>query len=87
MSYGAWPGIKKPDLILPRNHKLIGDGPLSQLTTHKHDYTAKPILAVDKIVHPGNLGFSNKPMEGEFLLSLFFSQICSSISISIIVRV
>uniref|UniRef100_A0A1B6FNK7 Protein FAM154B n=1 Tax=Cuerna arida TaxID=1464854 RepID=A0A1B6FNK7_9HEMI len=63
MSYGAWPGYKPIEKIVPPDHKLLGDGPLSQLTTHKHDYTPKPIMEVNKIVQPGNLGFSGEPME------------------------
>lgn len=65
MSYGAWPEFKRPEKIVPCSHKLLGDGAMAQLTTHKHDYTAKPLEEVTKIIHPGNLGFSGEPMEGE----------------------
>ncbi|XP_054281721.1 uncharacterized protein LOC128999315 [Macrosteles quadrilineatus] len=63
MSYGAWPGFKPPTTIVPADHKLIGDGPLSHLTTHKHDYTPKPLQEVERVIHEGNLGFSQDPME------------------------
>uniref|UniRef100_A0A1B6DE04 Uncharacterized protein n=1 Tax=Clastoptera arizonana TaxID=38151 RepID=A0A1B6DE04_9HEMI len=63
MSYGAWPGYKRPPPHHPKDHKLMGDGPISSLTTNKHDYTPKPIEAVDKIIQPGNLGFSTKPLD------------------------
>lgn len=66
MSYGAWPGYKRPPPFHPKDHKLMGDGPISGLTTNKHDYTPKPIESVDKIMQPGNLGFSTKPMDGKF---------------------
>lgn len=70
MSYGAWPNFKPPQTIKPMDHKLMGDGPISQLTTHKHDYTAKPLQEVERVIHPGNLGFSNEPMDGKWAVKL-----------------
>lgn len=70
MSYGAWPNFKPPQTIKPMDHKLMGDGPISQLTTHKHDYTAKPLQEVERVIHPGNLGFSDEPMDGKWAVKL-----------------
>lgn len=35
-------------LILPCHHKLIGDGPMQDITTQKHDFVAKPSIKVMK---------------------------------------
>ncbi|KAL1122684.1 hypothetical protein AAG570_003011 [Ranatra chinensis] len=72
MSYGAWPGIKKQSIIYPRDHKLSGDGPMQELTTHKHDYTPKPIDTSPVIVNPPSIGLSSAPMERNSVMSMSY---------------
>ncbi|XP_024083709.1 stabilizer of axonemal microtubules 2-like isoform X2 [Cimex lectularius] len=63
MSYGAWPNLKRPEIQYPKDHKLVGDGPISEMTTNRHDYTPKPLEAIRKIIQPCALGMSKSKME------------------------
>lgn len=74
MSYGAWPGFKPPSKMVPPDHKLMGEGPLSQLTTHKHDYTPKPLQEVDRVTHLGNLGLSTDTMEDKTTANMSYQK-------------
>lgn len=65
MSYGAWPDLKKPEIQYPKDHKMGGEGPISEMTTHRHDYTPKPIETMGKIIQPSALGLSKSKMEND----------------------
>lgn len=72
MSYGEWKGYHRQPKIYPRDHCLMGEGPLQDMTTTRHDYMPKPIDIVDKVKQPGCLGLSTKPMETRTTNSLSY---------------
>ncbi|XP_075221924.1 uncharacterized protein LOC142324803 [Lycorma delicatula] len=73
MSYGPWEGYKRMPKIPPRDHCLLGVGPIQEMTTHRHDYVPKGIEKPNKIEHPGCLGLSNQPMEQKTTNSLSYA--------------
>ncbi|KAF6213716.1 hypothetical protein GE061_011438 [Apolygus lucorum] len=72
MSYGPWPGLMRPKQIYPRDHKLSGEGPMSEMTTNRHDYTPKPIDTQGKVVQPNALGLSKAKMEADSVNSMSY---------------
>jgi hypothetical protein len=65
MSYEAWPGIKKQPMMYPRDHRLVGEGPMQNETTQRHDFTPKEIDLSEKCIQPSNIGLSEAPMDGK----------------------
>ncbi|XP_014283497.1 uncharacterized protein [Halyomorpha halys] len=72
MSFGAWPGVTRQKIYYPRDHRLSGEGPMAEVTTHKHDYTPKCIDTPPKIIRPNNLGFSSAPMSDDSVMSMSY---------------
>ncbi|BET01625.1 Hypothetical protein NTJ_14442 [Nesidiocoris tenuis] len=72
MSYGPWPGLMRPKQIYPRDHKLGGEGPISEMTTNRHDYTPKPIETSTQIIQAPALGLSTAKMEGDSVQSMSY---------------
>ena len=62
--YRNWPGACRSGIICPKRRKLLGDGPMSDLTTQKHDYVAKVTKLRTNIKPKHNLGFSQCPFSG-----------------------
>ncbi|XP_063226780.1 stabilizer of axonemal microtubules 2 isoform X2 [Bacillus rossius redtenbacheri] len=63
MSYPGWCGVIKPDPILPVMRKLLGDGPMQDETTQRHDYQPQPLGRMDAIKPLPNLVLSNRPFD------------------------
>jgi len=72
MSYGAWPGITRQKGIFPRDHNLLGEGPMQMLTTNRHDYTPKPFCSITRVIPPAHLGLSKAPMEKNSIMMMSF---------------
>lgn len=53
----------RPCLITPCNHKLLGEGPMQEVTTQKHDYVPKYVGKSKPFKHPVNLVSSDCPLE------------------------
>lgn len=62
MSYQGHRGVLPPCPILPCEHNLLGEGPMQDLTTQKHDYVPKPFVRPDKVIPPSNLFSSDCPL-------------------------
>ncbi|GAB0099237.1 hypothetical protein DMENIID0001_150870 [Sergentomyia squamirostris] len=56
MSYKPHQGVIQQRAILPKAHKYTSGGPFEGVTTHKHDYVTKKVLAqAEKIVQAENV--------------------------------
>ena len=62
--YRGWPGAARAGIIMPDNHSMIGEGPMSSQTTQKHDYTPKKVPKPDPFLPSNHLRLSNRRMEG-----------------------
>ncbi|KAK9739692.1 hypothetical protein QE152_g8803 [Popillia japonica] len=62
MSYQGHMNVLPPCPILPCEHNLLGEGPMQDITTQKHDYVPKPFSKPDKVVPPANLFSSDCPL-------------------------
>lgn len=70
MSYPGWSGVAPPSAIAPPPSMLSMRGPMSRVTTTRHDYTAKGAEKPAIIVPEGEIKISSKPLEGKATIAL-----------------
>ncbi len=69
MSFPGWPGVAPPQSIAPPPSILAMRGPMSRVTTSRHDYTAKGAEKPAIIVPEGEIKISSRPLEGRVATS------------------
>lgn len=62
MSYQPNPCHLPPTPFHPCNHDLLGKGPISDVTTNRHDYVPKDVDKVIPFVPQGQIFLSNQPL-------------------------
>nr|CAD7404892.1 unnamed protein product [Timema cristinae] len=63
MSYPGWPGVLPAQTIPPIQRSLLGEGPMQDITTQRHDYRPKPFSRIEPFKPPGQLVTSDKPLD------------------------
>lgn len=63
MSYCPIPCREPSKRYYPRENDLKGRGPMQELTTHRHDFTPKPMHPVRPYKYLENIGVPETPME------------------------
>ncbi|KAJ1520267.1 hypothetical protein ONE63_004471 [Megalurothrips usitatus] len=73
MSYPGW-SVPPPTAIVPPPSILATRGPVSRVTTTRHDYTAKGADKPALIVPEGEIKISNRPLEGKTTAAMSFME-------------
>lgn len=77
MSYRPNCGFRPPSPLLPCEHKLIGEGPMAEITTTRHDYVPKPIRMVAPIKPGTTMTMSNEPISNMTINRLSYLPNCN----------
>lgn len=72
MSYPGHNNVPKQLPIIPCPPSMLGEGPMQDLTTNKHDYVAKPSTKRPMIVPPEKMFHNPGPLEDETIQRLSF---------------
>lgn len=51
---------------------MLGNGPMQDFTTQKHDYVAKPLCKRNAIIHETNLKSNDVPLQSDTVQKLSF---------------
>lgn len=72
LSYPGHQSCGRQQPFLPCSHRMLGTGPMQDLTTQKHDYVAKP-MAKQMSCKPRNMLFlAPQPLQKETIAQLSF---------------
>lgn len=72
MSYPGWKGCRPPEPIMPCTHQLMGEGPMKEITTTRHDYVPKPFVKSDPIRPANNIYTNNQPISDKTINRLSY---------------
>ncbi|XP_063695807.1 stabilizer of axonemal microtubules 1 [Culicoides brevitarsis] len=63
---------RKP--ILPRQVKLSGKGPIQTLTSHRHDFSSKPLIKLEPIIPKNSIELPKSPFEKNTTMRLSYQR-------------
>lgn len=66
--------MPKQNPIIPCPRSLLGEGPLQDLTTQKHDFVVKPFSKRNLIVPPGKIMKITEPIDQDTVQKLSFQK-------------
>lgn len=77
MSYRPNCGFRPPPPLIPCTHQLLGDGPMTEITTTRHDYVPKPIIKVQPIIPASTMCGSQEPLSNKTINRLSYIPNCN----------
>ncbi|KAJ6630521.1 Stabilizer of axonemal microtubules 1 [Pseudolycoriella hygida] len=74
LSYPSHEGVQRSSPILPHSRRLLGTGPLDDLTTQKRDFVDKPLCRREPIVPTCQMQTADSPIEKQTTTKLSYMQ-------------
>lgn len=77
MSYPGWGGVRPSEAIVPCAHLGSNEGPMQEITTHRHDFVPKPLSRPEQFVPSNNIFSSNQQISDKTINRLSYQPVSS----------